>query len=257
MSKRIIKCEQFNHGFPGMLNVDGYENCSFNGVYFVFSTDYTNVVFRNCIFSGCTYYNFVSFGGKVRFVNCTFRGTIKFGGSIGKGGMIKFTDCAGLFDYQFSDLRNRNQTLSEMGLYQIFKPRVLSKRKEETVYKKIGIFTLYNVGRYQQWIGIGWAIATLTIPKGTVRYGDRTGKCRCEKAMVTNIEAMVLPEIISERFKEDPTSFRYGSVRDSGHTVYEVGKEVKPNYFDYIPNKCSYGIHYFYDRRLAEAYDFR
>lgn len=254
MGRRVVKDERFslwNNPFLG--DVDVYENCSFNCNYLYFNDDVKCVTFKNCTFCACTSFNLIFFARMVHFENCSFSGGITFRGTIIKNGKIKFNKCEGLTEQMFHGLRNRSQTLSEMGLYRTFKDCVLSTRKEETVYKKIGIYSMYDT---DQWIIVGWAIATLTIPKGIVRYGNKKDKCRCERALVTSIEPYVFTKKLLKDFRKNPTLFRCGSIKDNGYTVYEVGKEVKPNYFDYIPNKCSYGIHYFYDRRLAEAYDF-
>ena len=251
MGRTIVKDAGFslwNNPFLG--EVDVYENCSFNCNYLYFNDDIKYVTFKNCKFLACTSFNLIFFAGTVRFENCSFGVSTMFRGTIIKNGKIKFTKCEGLTEQIFRGLTNRSQTLREMGLVQTFKDHVLSTCKEETVYKKIGIYDR------ETRVLIGFAIATLKIPKGTVRYGDRRGKCRCEKALVTSIEPLRATKKLLKEFAEHPTSYRYGSVKDGGLTVYEVGKEVKPNYFDYIPNKCSYGIHYFYDRELAEAYDF-
>lgn len=254
MGKTVIKDARFslwNNPFLG--DVDVYENCSFNCNYLYFNDDIKYITFKNCKFLACTSFNLVFFAGMVRFENCSFGGSTKFQGTIIKNGKIKFTKCEGLTELMFRGLKNRSQTLREMGLVQTFKDYTLSTCKEEIVYKKIGIYSLYDTN---QWIIVGWAIATLTIPKGTVRYGNKKDKCRCERALVTSIEPYVVPKKVLKELRERPSSYKYGSVKDNGYTVYRVGKEVKPNYFDYIPNRCSYGIHYFYDRKLAEEYDF-
>lgn len=254
MGKTVVKDARFSlWNDPFLDDVDVYENCSFNCIYLYFSNDAKYITFKNCTFLACTSLTFMLFAGMVRFDNCSFGVRTEFRGTIIKNGKIKFNKCEGLTEQMFRGLKNRSQTLREMGLVRTFKDHTLSTRKEETVYKKIGVYTLYS---NDQWIGVGWAIATLTIPKGTVRYGDRKGKCRCEKAMVTNIELLRSSKRLLKEFAEHPFLYKYGSIIDNGYTVYEVGKEVKPNHFDYIPNKCSYGIHYFYDRKKAEDYDF-
>lgn len=251
MGKTVVKDEAIYGPFSTLLReVDVYENCSFYRACFIFNSESANVVFKNCSFYAGDHFDFVLFEGLVRFENCTFHGLVSFNGTIYEKGKIKFNKCKGLMEPQFEGLKSRNQTLTEMGLYQTFKDRVLRRSKEETVYKKIGIYD-----REARTL-IGFAIATLKIPKGTIRYGDRNGKCRCEKAIVTDIETYGIARIYSKMYADTPFLFKHGSVRDGGLTVYEVGKEIKPNFFDYIPNKCSYGIHYFYDREAAEAYDF-
>ena len=254
MAKKIFKGEEFySWRVPLLEETVTFEYCSFNRVYLVFINHLKVVTFKNCSFSFASTLCFVAFEGVARFENCSFANCTTFSNTIGQTGKIKFTKCKGLTKARFDGFKNSTQTLSEMGLYQTFKDCVLRTRKEETAYKKIGIFRKDWLG---YWTFCGYAIATLTIPKGTVRYGNRNDKCRCERAIVTDIKALNFPSVLLELFKEHPESFKYGSVRNGGVTVYEVGKEVKPNYFDYIPHKCSYGIHYFYDRELAEEYDF-
>ena len=255
MGKVAFKNEEFV-GFrvPLLDETNVYENCSFSHVFLAFGNYVRVVTFKNCSFSDGSSLCFVSFNGMAHFENCRFNCGTTFSNTITQKGKIKFTKCKGLKKQRFDGFKISNQTLSEMGLYQTFKDCVLRTRKEETVYKKIGIFRTDCLG---YWNLCGYAIATLTIPKGTVRYGDRTDKCRCEKAIVTDIKVLKFIGAMSERFSTvHPELIRYGSVRNAGVTVYEVGKEVKPNYFDYIPHKCSYGIHYFYNREIAEAYDF-
>lgn len=63
---------------------------------------------------------------------------------------------------------------------------------------------------------------------------------------------MIYEALFSERDKRAYILFAI----DGGATIYKIGKEVKPNKFDYIPNQCSSGIHYFYDRKMAETYVF-
>lgn len=252
MGKTVVKDAVFslcNNPFLG--DVDVYENCSFNCNHLYFNDDVKKyITFKNCTFLACTSFNLIFFAGMVRFENCSFGVRTTFHGTIIKNGKIKFNKCEGLTEQMFRGLKNRSQTLTEMGLYQTFKGHVLSARKEETVYKKIGIYD--NDSSVQ----VGYAIATLKIPKGIIRYGDRKGKCRCEKAIVTDIEGYSIVNVYSNKYEVTPFLFKYGSVRDGGFTVYEVEKEIKPNFFDHIPNKCSYGIHYFYDRKMAEEYDF-
>lgn len=257
MGKTVVKDTRFSFwNNPHLGEVDVYENCSFNSGYLYFNDDSKYITFKNCTFLASTSFNFAFFAGMVRFENCSFSFNTGFLGTIIKNGKIKFTKCEGLTAPMFWELRNRSQTLREMGLVQAFKDYTLSTRKEETVYKKIGVYTLYDNGHGAQRICVGSAIATLTIPKGVVRYGDRKGKCRCERAMVTSIELYAFPKKLLKEIAGHPSLYKCGSIKDNGYTIYEVGKEVKPNYFDCIPNKCSYGIHYFYDRELAEAYDF-
>lgn len=256
MGKRVVfKDEEFFGWNASLLeNMEIYENCSFNRVFLVFGDNIKVVTFKNCKFSAGSSLFFSDFNGMARFENCSFNNNITFSNLITTHkGKIKFTKCKGLKKLQFDKFKSSNQTLSEIGLYQTFKDCVLRTRKEETVYKKIGIFRKDWLG---YWTYCGSAIATLTIPKGTIRYGGRRDKCRCEKAIVTDIKVFNFPSVLSELHTKHPELFKYGSIRDGGGTIYEVGKEIKPNYFDYIPHKCSYGIHYFYDRESAEEYDF-
>lgn len=251
MGRQVFKDESFfGWEIPILYGTVIFENCDFHDAHLIFSTDIKYIAFKNCTFSTGSTLCFRLGDGVVCFENCRFRGGTTIHGEIFRTGKVKFTKCEGLFDSRFDGLRNRSQTLTEMGLYQTFKSHVLSARKEETVYKKIGIYD--NDSHVQ----VGCAIATLKIPKGIIRYGNKNSKCRCEKAIVTDIEGYSIVGFYSKMYEDTPFLFKYGSVRDRGFTVYEVGMEIKPNYFDHIPNICSYGIHYFYDRESAEAYDF-
>lgn len=237
---------------PCLMNTTVYKECTFIEVVFDFyhSDTFTSKIrFENCIFESACLLNFIQFDGIVRFENCSFRSATVFSGEIGKNGNIKFVKCRGLATRMFPRLKNCNQTLSEMGLYQVFRKQIFNSKVEETVYKKVGIFTWDDIGRD---IFIGYAIAELTIPKGAVRYGYRKDKCRCEKAIVSRI----MPYDSISSYKVDLGLCRFASMKDFGHTVYEVGKEVKPDCFDYIPNRCSNGIHYFNYLSLAEDYNF-
>ena len=254
MGRSVIKDEKFSAEsvFPTWkTDAYVYENCSFINVLLYFGSTVKYVTFKNCKFSANSRLSFSLPDGIVRFEDCRFNGGTVFYGDIGEKGRVKFNKCKGLVEDRFDVLRNANQTLSEMGLYQTFKDRVLSTRKEEIVFKKIGIYDC-SAGNTL----VGFAIATLKIPKGAIRYGDRDGKCRCEEATVIDIEMHSIARIYYKLYADNPSFFKYGSVRDGGRTVYEVGKEIKPNYFDYVPNKCSYGIHYFYNLGIAEEYDF-
>lgn len=87
-------------------------------------------------------------------------------------------------------------------------------------------------------------IVKLLIPDEAKRTSSTNGKCRCNKAIVLDIQSedgkLRYPETFSNR---DP-SF-----------VYRVGATIKPDKFD--PNRfneCSNGIHFFMNRQQAVDY---
>ena len=259
---KFIKGEEFDCCINPYFVADTvvYEECAFSHTSFFFGVEpnLQNVTFKNCTFKNCTfandsYFNFKWFDGIVRFENCHFRSSVHIRGRMYKGGKVKFVKCRGLTRKQFDAFVACGQTLSEMGLYQVFRSRIINSQIEEIVYKKIGIFI--NNTR-TGWNCIGYAIATLRIPKGVVRYGNKNDKCRCKRAEVIDIKPYKLGYFNEKSLAENPSLFKFGSVRDRGETVYKIGEAVESDMFDYIPNVCSHGIHYFYDRWLAEEYDF-
>lgn len=257
----LVKGENFVGCFnPYFDNTVLYEECSFVNTSFDFNghgSVIENITFKDCVFEDNSDLCFISFDGVVRFENCRFDSSTIIRGWILKNGRVKFVKCKGLTREQFDVFKAYGQTLSEMGLYQVFRSRIINSQTEETVYKKVGIFDTLDGRSSMGRVPVGYAIAALRIPKGTVRYGDKNDKCRCERAVVIDVKPYRFRYFYAEkRFAEYPSSFKFGSVRDGGATAYEVGKEIKPDYFDYIPNVCSHGIHYFYDRELAEAYKF-
>lgn len=145
---------------------------------------------------------------------------------------------------------NPKCTLSYMGLYQLFKDRILSKTKEEVVYKKVGVFkSIPNIDFTATQEQIATAIVTLVIPKGVTRYGDRHDKCRCQYAIVREITPI-------PGFMYDATldvNCVYRSIFDR-RVKYKVGKTITPDAFDLMPGECSNGIHYFYDINAAMEY---
>ena len=235
-----------------------FDDCNFHdaSVRFVFGSEHT-VVFKNCKFKSA-----INRGARSKD-NFPLRVT----GYVGPKSILRFENCTGLTKDYFTanswrkskegeiDLcvTNPKCTLSYMGLHQLFKDRILNKSKEEIVYKKVAVFSSTltkdskgNITGRQQ---IGRAVATLVIPKGVARYGDRHGKCRCQYAIVREIN--LIPGY--DYYEPVDDQCIYTSIWDR-RVKYEVGKTITPDAFDLMPGECSNGIHYFYDINDAMNY---
>ena len=234
-----------------------FDDCAFNdtSVRFIHDSEHT-VVFKNCKFKSAT-------NRGHRFKDFPLRIT----GDIGPKSILRFENCTGLTKDYFTansfregkkgeidlSVTNPKCTLSYMGLYQLFKDRILSKSKEEVVYKKVGVFKSGSfmdsngnlIGQEQ----IGTAIVTLVIPKGVTRYGNRHSKCRCQYAIVSEITP--IPGYMYDASLD--VNCIYRSIFDR-RVKYEVGKTITPDEFDLVPGECSNGIHYFYDIKNAMEY---
>lgn len=258
---KFKKCK-FNHIsftlFKSVTSKLYFDDCVFydTSVRFVHDSEHT-VVFKNCKFKSVTNRSNRSLD--------TF--PLRITGEVGPKGILRFENCTGLTKDYFTanpfregkkgeidlGVTNPKCTLSYMGLYQTFKDRVLNKSKEEIGYKKVSIFKSGPIkdskGNFTVQEPIGSAIATLVIPKGAARYGDRHSKCRCQYAIVREITP--IPGYMYDASLD--TKCVYRSVFDR-RVKYEVGKTITPDAFDLMPGECSNGIHYFYDINDAMNY---
>jgi hypothetical protein len=87
------------------------------------------------------------------------------------------------------------------------------------------------------------AIATLLIPRSSLRFGGLVGrKCRASKVKVVKIE-------LHGKLIEKDVDGRTGKLE------YETGKWVKPDKFDEdFTKECTNGIHFFITKKEAENY---
>ena len=93
-------------------------------------------------------------------------------------------------------------------------------------------------GAFTAWKKCGGVLVKLLIPADAERSSGTSRKCRASKAVV--LEVIGADKGISTY---DETF------------VYEVGKEVVPDSFDFDRwNECSHGIHFFVTRKEAENY---
>lgn len=251
----IVKFKEcrFNHInftlFESIVTKLYFDNCVFHdaSIRFIHGSEHT-VVFKNCKFNSVTNRSNRSFD--------TF--PLRITGEVGPKSILRFENCTGLTKDYFTanpfresekgdidlGVTNPKCTLSYMGLYQLFKDRILSKAKEEVGYKKVAVF---KSGSVQEQIAT--AIATLVIPKGVARYGNRHSKCRCQYAIVREITP--IPGYMYDASLD--THLVYRSIFDR-RVKYEVGKTIRPDAFDLVPGECSNGIHYFYDINDAMEY---
>lgn len=251
-----------------------FKECKINHIGFtLLKSIKTKIYFDDCTFFDASIRFVFGSSHTVVFKNCKFEPTFNRGpwnadnfplrivGDIGPKSILKFENCTGLTkDYFTSNsfvdgnkgdcglhVTNSKCTLSYMGLYRTFKDRILNKSKEEVVYKKVAVFRPESA-EVSECDHIGYAIATLVIPKGVVRYGNKHGKCRCQYAIVREIEP--LPACKDNGWTDKCV---YSSIYDP-KVEYKVGKTITPNAFDTMPGECSSGIHYFYD--IKDAMEF-
>ena len=91
----------------------------------------------------------------------------------------------------------------------------------------------------------GVFIIKLEIPSDAKKIINESGKCRCDKAKVLDIQNMrgdslKITRVLNTNFKD---------------LLYEVGKMVYPDSFDEDETKeCSHGIHYYTRREKALKY---
>ncbi len=108
---------------------------------------------------------------------------------------------------------------------------------------------------------IGWkkaivdgslCIVKLLIPEDAKRSSAVGRKCRCDKAIVLEIQDCYDGHIIDPDFKIISSLF------DKNYK-YKVGDTIVPNSMPFDENRwdeCSYGIHFFINRQEAINYDF-
>jgi hypothetical protein len=93
-----------------------------------------------------------------------------------------------------------------------------------------------------------YGIAKLFIPADAKRSSGTGRKCRCDKAVVADIEVVAYNE------KEPITILRYSSRYDETFE-YEIHKTVSVDNFDEDRfNECAPGIHFFINKQEAIDY---
>ena len=99
-------------------------------------------------------------------------------------------------------------------------------------------------GSFVAWKKVNNFLVKLEIPEDARRSSATSNKCRCDKALVVDIEDLYTVEhpkrIVNNNYCK---------------CVYEVGKMVYPDSFDEDRwNECSHGIHFFMDKQDAIMY---
>lgn len=100
-------------------------------------------------------------------------------------------------------------------------------------------------GEFIAWKKVRNYIIKLKILEDSKRSRATTDKCRCDKALVLEIQKLDgsksdLMKVTNNKFKR---------------CTYKVGEIVKADSWDENRfNECSHGIHFFLDRKLAEGY---
>ena len=91
-------------------------------------------------------------------------------------------------------------------------------------------------------------LVKLLILKDAKRSSATGRKCRCSKARVLDISALL-------DGKEGPKEYKIINTSYYPYVTYEVGKVVEPDSFDDDRfNECSHGIHFFIDKQEAIDY---
>ena len=100
-------------------------------------------------------------------------------------------------------------------------------------------------GAFVGWKKVKNYIIKLQIPEDAKRSSATTRKCRCDKALVLEIQNL------------DGTKSRLEYILNDNYvaTVYKIGEYVYPDKFDENRwNECSNGIHFFITRQEAVDY---
>ena len=99
-------------------------------------------------------------------------------------------------------------------------------------------------GSFIAWKKVNNYLVKLEIPTDAKRSSATSNKCRCDKALVLDIEDLATGE-----HPKGVVNHNYCKC------VYKVGKMVYPDSFDEDRwNECSHGIHFFLDKQDALDY---
>ena len=100
-------------------------------------------------------------------------------------------------------------------------------------------------GSFIAWKKVRNYLIKLKIPADAKRSSATTKKCRCDKALVLDIE-----NLRTGKHPKRIVNYNYCEC------VYKVGKMVYPDWFDENRwHECSYGIHFFVDMQDAVNYN--
>lgn len=102
-----------------------------------------------------------------------------------------------------------------------------------------------DTGEFTAWKKASGKIVKLLIPENARRCSSTTNKCRCDKAIVLEIQDYSGKKLnVNSVCSDHKSSF-----------VYEVGKTVtEPNFNENRWEECSAGIHFFINRQEAVNY---
>lgn len=102
-----------------------------------------------------------------------------------------------------------------------------------------------DTGAFTAWKKASDKIVKLLIPENARRCSSTTNKCRCDKAIVLEIQ-----DYDGKRLNINSVQSDYSS-----SFIYEVGKTVEePNFNENRWEECSAGIHFFINRQEAVNY---
>ena len=221
-------------------------NCHFRNCEFkLYSVYGYGVAFFNCIFENCVFYEdsiFADFTGCV-FFNNTFPKGFRYAFYP----VTKFHFCK--YDDSFLESLSKEMACPSSGEFVGWKKAYLCKRFNDSVATK-----MYPV------------IVKLLIPSESRRSSALSNKCRCEKAMVLEIQTedgckIDIPEdcfvASMYEFHSIATRLVLFDSKDKLQTKYIPGEMVYPNKFNPDPLvECGGGIHFFMTREEALDYEF-
>ena len=147
----------------------------------------------------------------------------------------------GFANFSSADFRSADFSSADFG-YADFRSANLSVEINECT---TGLLSICPDGEFIAWKKASEKIVKLLIPTDAKRSNATTAKCRCNKAMVLDIQNLDgsksnLSEIASSR---------------NANFVYKIGEMVEVYDFDENRwNECSTGIHFFINRELAKQY---
>ena len=250
-----------NYPFENIIFIEPPINC-----YSLFAT----LSFTNCVFRNCEFESYSAYGYGLYFVHCTFENCAFYTKSI----LSDFSDCIFL-NCSFPDgLRSAFNLATRFSscsydnsiLEPLYKEMRCPTSGEFIGWKKAylckRVFVEGDAVRFSQEV-----IVKLLIPEESKRSSSIGSKCRCEKAMVLEVQTedgckIDIPEdcfVASIYEFESSTAYNIALYADSDKlcTRYIPGEMVYPSTFDTDSLvECGGGIHFFMTREEALDYSF-
>jgi len=204
-----------------------------------------DIIFIDCVIKPRCFYVYCNQIFRCEFINCRFCNKAFYGCSIRSCSFSNITltdeprECmymCNFYDCQLDEeLQNKFDTTNPC-LY----------NGAITGWKKAYLFNDQYLHQYKAYV-----IIKLMIPEDANKVCGYSNKCRCDKAVVVEIQTMS-GDVLGFDLKN-----RVCSMYDESF-LYNVGDIVKPEYdFDPNPlNECSSGIHFFTKREDAVAYKY-